>query len=84
MAETPLFDPSHLIKLANATMPFGKYAGRLLLDLPESYVIWFSRSGFPRGELGELLASIQSIKENGLEGLLRPLVKNQRPPRFNS
>ena len=81
MAETPLFDPAYLIKLANATMPFGKYAGRLLLDLPEPYVIWFARSGFPKGELGELLASIQSVKENGLESLLRPLVKKQGPLR---
>jgi uncharacterized protein len=79
MAETPFFDPAYLVTLANATMPFGKYAGRLLIDLPEPYVIWFSRSGFPAGELGELLASIQSIKENGLEGLLRPLVRNRRP-----
>ena len=79
MSETPFFDPAYLIKLTNATMPFGKYAGRLLLDLPEPYVIWFSHAGFPKGELGELLASIQSVKENGLESLLRPLVKKHRP-----
>ncbi len=79
MAETPHFDPAYLVKLANATMPFGKYAGRLLIDLPEAYVVWFARAGFPAGEIGELLASVMAIKENGLEGLLRPLVK--KPPR---
>jgi uncharacterized protein len=79
MAETPLFDPAYLVKLANATMPFGRYAGRLLLDLPEPYLIWFSHEGYPKGELGELLASVMSVKENGLESLLRPLVRNQRP-----
>lgn len=56
-------------------MPFGKYAGRLLIDLPEAYVVWFAHKGWPEGELGELLASLYSIKENGLEGLLRPLVR---------
>jgi uncharacterized protein len=79
VSEALRFDPEYLVALANATMPFGKYAGRLLLDLPEPYVIWFARKGFPKGELGEQLASIQSIKENGLEHLLRPLVK--RPKR---
>jgi len=79
MPETPPFDPAYLVKLANATMPFGKYSGRLLLDIPEPYLIWMGRSGFPKGELGELLASIMSIKENGLEGLLRPLVKRPAP-----
>jgi uncharacterized protein len=63
-----------LIKLANARMPFGKYAGRLLIDLPEAYVVWFAHKGWPDGEIGELLASLYAIKENGLEGLLRPLV----------
>ena len=64
-----------LIKLANARMPFGKYAGRLLLDLPEPYVVWFKGQGFPPGELGVMLASMYEIKANGLEGLLRPLVE---------
>jgi len=56
-------------------MPFGKYAGRLLIDLPEAYVVWFSRKGWPTGEIGELLRSLYAIKENGLEPLLRPLVR---------
>lgn len=64
----------YLIKLANTRMPFGKYAGRLLIDLPEPYVVWFSNQGYPEGEIGELLASLYEIKANGLEKLLRPLV----------
>ena len=72
--ENPSFDPEFLIKLANARMPFGKYSGRLLIDLPEAYVVWFSRKGYPEGEIGELLANLYAIKENGLESVLRPLV----------
>jgi uncharacterized protein len=68
-------DHAFLIKLANARMPFGKYTGRLLLDLPEPYVVWFKGKGFPPGELGVMLASMYEIKANGLEGLLRPLVR---------
>jgi uncharacterized protein (DUF3820 family) len=68
--------PAFLVKLANARMPYGKYAGRLLIDLPEAYVVWFARQGWPEGEIGELLSSLYSIKENGQEALLRPLVKN--------
>ncbi|MFA6508661.1 MAG: DUF3820 family protein [Treponemataceae bacterium] len=68
-------NPAFLIKLANARMPFGKYSGRLLIDLPEAYVVWFAGKGWPEGEIGLLLASLYDIKANGLEGLLRPLVK---------
>lgn len=60
-------------KLISATMPFGKYAGWRLVDLPESYVVWFSQKGFPEGELGELLKAVYEIKVNGLEYLF---VKN--------
>jgi uncharacterized protein len=62
-----------LLKLIRYKMPFGKYAGRSLVDLPESYIIWFARQGFPEGELGELLRSVYEIKVNGLEYLFRPL-----------
>jgi uncharacterized protein (DUF3820 family) len=67
--------PDHhvFLKLAQATMPFGKYAGRRLVDLPEPYVVWLSRQGFPKGELGELLSTVYEIKVNGLEYLFRPL-----------
>jgi len=55
-------------------MPYGKYAGVRLVDLPEPYVIWFSQKGFPKGELGEMLKNIYEIKVNGLEYLFKPLM----------
>jgi uncharacterized protein (DUF3820 family) len=54
-------------------MPFGKYKGRFLVDLPEPYVVWFANKGFPRGELGKMLGVIYEIKVNGLEHLVKPL-----------
>lgn len=63
----------HLIQLANMKMPFGKYAGRLLIDLPEEYLLWFQHKGFPEGELGLLLALCLEIKANGQESILDPL-----------
>ena len=66
------FDPAHFLKLAKAKMPFGKYAGRRLIDLPETYVVWFAKKGFPKGELGEMLQSVYEIKVNGLEYLFKP------------
>ena len=54
-------------------MPFGKYAGRLLIDLPEPYVVWFAGEGFPEGKLGRMLQTIHEIKVNGLEFLFDPL-----------
>ena len=64
-----------LIKLANYRMPFGKYANRLLVDIPERYYVWFSYQGFPEGELGEFMIMMLDIKTNGLEHLLIPLRK---------
>ncbi len=66
-------DPEILIKLAAMKMPFGKYKGFLLIDLPEPYVVWFSQRGFPRGELGQMLGMVYEIKVNGLEYLFEPL-----------
>ncbi|HPR83890.1 MAG TPA: DUF3820 family protein [Pontiellaceae bacterium] len=70
--------PDHeaFIQLANAVMPFGKYAGRRLVDLPEPYVVWFKQKGFPKGELGQMLETVYTIKANGLEYLFRPGAKN--------
>jgi uncharacterized protein (DUF3820 family) len=56
-------------KLTSARMPYGKYAGCRLLDLPEPYVVWLSRKGFPEGTLGELFRTVYEIKVNGLEYL---------------
>ncbi len=67
-------DPGYLLKLAHAIMPYGKYAGVRLVDLPEPYVVWFSQKGFPEGELGEMLKNIYEIKVNGLEYLFKPLI----------
>ena len=66
-------DPDILMKVAKTRMPFGKYKGRLLVDLPEPYVIWFYNKGFPKGELGMLLSTVYEIKVNGLEYLFKPL-----------
>ena len=62
-----------LIKLANYRMPFGKYANKLLVEIPDVYYIWFEKKGFPKGELGRLMAMMLEIKINGLEYLLKPL-----------
>ncbi len=71
-----MFEP-HLIKEAiNTTMPFGKYAGRKLIELPEPYLVWFHQKGFPKGKLGEQLALLYEIKLNGLEGMLKPLIND--------
>ncbi len=59
--------------LVTSTMPYGKYKGRLIADLPGHYLNWFAREGFPRGELGRLIALMQEIDHNGLSGLLIPL-----------
>jgi len=64
-----------LILLVTRTMPFGKYEGRLLADLPGHYLHWFARQGFPNGELGRLLALMHEIDHNGLSHLLAPLRK---------
>ena len=59
--------------LVTRTMPFGKYKGRLIADLPGNYLNWFAREGFPPGEIGRLLALMQEIDHNGLAPLLAPL-----------
>lgn len=67
------FNPQILIELANTRMPFGKYKGRLICDLPEPYLVWMKQKGFSHDKLGEQLSAIYEIKANGLEYLLKPL-----------
>jgi uncharacterized protein (DUF3820 family) len=69
-------DQQALLDAINQTMPFGKYAGRKLLMLPEPYLVWFSQQGFPQGKLGQQLALIHEIKVNGLENMLQPLLRS--------
>lgn len=69
----PAFDPQMLVDLARMEMPFGRYQGRRLIDLPEPYVVWFRKQGLPRGRLGLLLGLLYEVKANGLEHLVRPL-----------
>ncbi|KPY81475.1 hypothetical protein ALP77_05126 [Pseudomonas amygdali pv. tabaci] len=66
-------NPEKLRLLVTQEMPFGKYKGRLIADLPGHYLNWFAREGFPKGELGGLLALMQEIDHNGLGALLDPL-----------
>lgn len=63
----------HLELLVTREMPYGKYKGRLIADLPGQYLNWFARKGFPHGELGQLLALMQELDHNGLSSLLDPL-----------
>jgi len=67
------FDLKALLELAEMRMPFGKYEGLRLIDLPEPYVVWFAQKGFPEGKLGKMLREIYEIKVNGLESLFDPL-----------
>ena len=67
---------NELIMLANSYMPFGKYKGTLLIDLPEPYLVWFHAQGFPEGQIGKLLGLLYEIKLNGLEDLVTPFKKN--------
>lgn len=73
--ETNFLNPNLLVELANSRMPFGKYQGNLLMNLPEPYLAWFKQKGFPPGKIGILLETLYEIKLNGLEYLLKPLVK---------
>ena len=70
--DEPSLPAQQLLKLASYRMPFGKYKGSLLIDLPEPYVVWFAKQGFPKGELGVMLGILYEIKLNGLEYLFKP------------
>jgi hypothetical protein len=70
-----LMNTEHLQLLLTREMPYGKYKGRLIADLPGEYLNWFARKGFPPGEIGKLLALMQELDHNGLSSLLAPLRK---------
>ncbi|MFO0688766.1 MAG: DUF3820 family protein [Myxococcota bacterium] len=76
-------DTDMLVEIARMRMPFGRYAGTRLIDLPEPYVVWFRNRGWPSGRLGELLATLYEIKANGLEALLAPL-REPADPRYRA
>ena len=69
----PIGDSEKMLLLVSRSMPYGKYKGRLIADLPGHYLNWMAREGFPRGELGALLALMHEIDHNGLSPLLAPL-----------
>ena len=74
--EKEMMDPTVLQELLTTEMPFGKYKGVTLCNLPEHYVVWFHETGFPKGRLGMLLSTLYEIKLYGLEYLLKPFKKN--------
>ena len=78
LALVNIVNPEHLELLVTRTMPFGKYKGRLIADLPGHYLNWFASQGFPPGEIGRLLALMHEIDHNGLSSLIEPLRQRQR------
>jgi len=73
MTEQPQPDGNILLELVKTKMPFGKYKGILICDLPDAYLEWFSLNGFPKGKLGMQLQTMHEITLNGLRQLLQPL-----------
>ena len=72
-------DPNILLDIVKTPMPFGKYEGTLIFKLPISYLEWFNRNGgFPKGKLGMLLETMYTIKLNGLDDLLKPIIQMKR------
>lgn len=67
----PVSNQEYLIKLAHTKMPFGKYKGTDLINLPEHYIVWYNNKGFPKGQLGEMLQLVYELQLNGLEDLVR-------------
>lgn len=71
-------EKQQLVEIANTAMPFGKYKGRMLIDVPEEYLLWFARKNeFPAGKLGELMQLTLAIKIEGLQGLVKPLKRGE-------
>jgi len=73
-----MFEKKDLVSLANMPMPFGKYSGRAIIDLPEEYLLWFAGKGFPAGKLGVLMGLALEIKTNGMEKIIDPLRKAKK------
>lgn len=73
-----MHERQQLVKLAHAKMPFGKFEGRYLIDLPEHYIVWYHSKGFPKGELGQQMQLVYELKLNGLEDLIRN-IRRQNP-----
>ena len=71
-------NPTLLLDLVKMQMPYGKYKGYLICNIPESYLLWYKDKGFPKGKLGDLMATMFEIRVNGLEYLLTPLKNQQR------
>ena len=72
MNVTPSFS---LEDVAKAIMPFGKYKGRFLINLPEYYIVWYRNKGFPKGKLGDMMGLVYELQLNGLQDLVRKLQK---------
>ena len=68
-----MLEKQHLIAVANTEMPFGKYQGRMLIDLPDEYLLWFRKKGMPPGKLGQLMELTLELKIEGLDKLVKPL-----------
>lgn len=66
-------DKKFLIDTANMKMPFGKYKGIYLIDIPEYYIVWYRNKGFPKGKLGDMMALVYELQLNGLEDILRKI-----------
>lgn len=73
-----MYDQTFLIKLVRTKMPFGQYNGRYITGLPVHYLEWFSRQGWPTGQLGQYLATMFEIKTNGLDDILKPIIRQYR------
>lgn len=73
--EKNMMDPTVLQELITTEMPYGKYKGVILCNIPEHYIVWYHENGFPQGRLGMLLSTLYEIKLYGLEYLLNPLKK---------
>jgi len=79
-----MFEKEDLLALATTKMPFGKFKGRVMIDVPVAYLVWFKHKGLPAGQLGELMALSLEIQSNGLRHLIDPLKPKKEPKVFFS